>query len=121
VLRLGPEGGTIWSYAGQLVKEPRWLKLQRTDFGLAKADARRFRRGWLRPRGVSAGPLELFTLEPSGQEPDVFLARVTARAAYHLARQVKLRGLPPDLVVGTVRVDPELVDPKGDPLPPPLN
>ena len=67
-------------------------------------------------------PLTVFTLEPTGQEPDVLVALLTERAAYHMNRRLRTKLFKPGMAMGTLRLEPEFVapkDPPGDPIPPP--
>lgn len=97
VVRLGPDGGQVVSYAEQPPHPPSQPPFFRM------------------PRGIQKGPLVLFDLEPVGQAPNLLVARLTERAAFHLNRQLKVRSFTPGMEFGTLLLEPELVDPKEDP------
>jgi len=126
VVRVGPNGGKVVSYAGEYPRPPFWARF--ASFFSAKLKrgpvfAPRFRAPPRWARRFRQPPLELFDLEPVGQAPNLLVARLTERAAHRLNRELKVRSFKPGMEFGTLLLEPEPVDPKndppGDPLPPP--
>ena len=117
VVRTNAEGGQLLSYAGQRVWEP-W-RMRFKNFVVAYLQDRP--RGRRLLRRFRQRPLEVFKLVPTGQEPDVLVALLTKRAAHHMNRRLRTRIFKPGMAMGTLRLEPEFVDPKdppGDPIPP---